>query len=114
MSDFSTRQTNAIWTSPSGKVFELKTNEGGYKRKHEGEIKTTPQDTKKNTKKIADSSDTFLDMGVSGKSLTLDCLFVGDNHDIEAQSFEDALCETGKSRLKLHYGNSQGSGGSIM
>ena len=108
--DFLSRQTGIIWTSPQGTAFNLKTKdgEGGYKRKHVGEVKTSPNDTKKGqkstTKKITESSDTFTDSGVSGKDITLQCLFIGDSHDIEAETFCEALCEVGKSRLKLAYG----------
>lgn len=108
--DYIQRQTGIIWTSPKGTVFNLKTQDGagGYKRKHVGEVKTSPNDTKKGqktTKKITDSSDTFTDSGVSGKDIVLKCLFLGDNHDIDSEKFCEALCETGKSRLKLNYGD---------
>lgn len=105
--DFLLRKQDVQWTSPSGKVFVLKTKEGGYKRKHVGEVKTTPVDKKKNnnTKKIIDSADTFADKGVGGKDVSLQAMFIGDNHDLEANEFEEALCEVGKSRLRLAYGN---------
>lgn len=108
--DYLSRQTGVIWTSPKGAVFNLKMADGknGYKRKHVGEVKTSPNDTKKGqkntTKKITESSDTFTDSGVSGKDITLNCLFIGDSHDIESEKFCEALCEVGKSRLKLAYG----------
>lgn len=103
--DYNDRKTNTIWTSPTGKEFILKIEEGGHKRKHSGEVKNNPSNNKKNTKKtINDTNDTFSDMGVTGKDVSLNCIFIGDNHDIEAQEFEDALCEVGKSRLKLPYG----------
>ena len=109
MADYETRKQPVLWTSPSGKTFTLKIKEGGYKRKHVGEVKTSPNDTKKNgqknnTKKIVESSDTFSDMGVSGKDVPLECLFIGSSHDIEAENFTNALCEVGKSRLRLAYG----------
>lgn len=44
-------------------------------------------------------------MGVGGKDVPLEVLFVGDNHDTEADAFEAALCEIGKSKLRLAYGN---------
>ncbi len=49
--DFLTRKKTVMWTSPSGKVFEIKTTEGGHKRKHVGEVKTTPCKKKSTTKK---------------------------------------------------------------
>lgn len=102
--DYLARKKTVMWTSPTGKIFELKTDSGGYKRKHVGAVKTTPHSKKSTTKKITDSQDTFSDSGVSGKSLTIKCFFVGANHDIESKEFEDALCETGKSKLRLAYG----------
>lgn len=106
--DYLSRQTGVIWTSPKGKVFNLKTTEGGYKRKHVGEIKTSPNDTKKGqkktTKKITESSDTFTDSGVGGKDFSVNFVFIGDSHDIESETFCEALCEVGKSRLKMPYG----------
>ncbi len=102
--DFLTRKKTVMWTSPSGKVFEIKTTEGGHKRKHVGEVKTTPCKKKSTTKKIVDSQDTFSDAGVSGKSFSVKCIFIGDNHDIEAKEFEDGLCEVGKSKFRPAYG----------
>ena len=50
--DYTLRQTGIIWTSPKGTVFNLKTpdGKGGYKRKHIGEVKTSPNDNKKGQK----------------------------------------------------------------
>lgn len=119
-----------IWTSPSGKSFELKTKESGYKRKHIGEVKENPKTTKtsststksgggkksktsnsssvstsQSTKKVQDSNDTFTDLGVGGKDVTLECYFIGEGHHLKAEAFENALCEIGKSQLQLAYGS---------
>lgn len=106
--DYLSRQTGVIWTSPKGTVFNLKTTEGGYKRKHVGEVKTSPNDTKKGqkstSKKITESSDTFTDSGVGGKDFSVNFLFIGDSHDIDSEKFCEALCEVGKSRIKMPYG----------
>lgn len=106
--DFLDRKSEIQYTSPSGKVFNLKiVGDFGYKRKHNGEVKENPKSSSKNKtgkKQILDSNDTFQDKGMSGIDITLVCLFIGDNHDIEADAFIQALCEIGKSRLRLAYG----------
>lgn len=128
MSDFLSRLKKITWRSPKGTLFTLKTTKSGYKRKHIGEIKENPKTTSKSsvsthlkakgshtsynsgvsssqsTKIVGDSNDTFNDMGVSGRDAPLDFLFIGKNHDIEAERFTKALCEIGKSRLRLAYG----------
>jgi len=102
------------WTSPQGRVFILKTLESGYSRKHMGEVKENPKTSgsskkskAKTTKKKTggDSNDTFSDLGISGRDVTLDCYFIGENHHTNAENFTNSLCETGKSKLKLAYGN---------
>lgn len=106
MPDFLDRKSGITWRSPKGQVFNLKTTESGYKRKHNGEVKANPTNTKKSTKKsVTDSNDTFSDLGIAGRDVTLECLFIGDSHDAESKVFTDALCETGKSHLKLAYGD---------
>jgi len=106
--DFLERASFIVYTSPSGKVFQLRiVGDVSYKRKHNGEVKENPKSSSKNKtgkKQILDSNDTFQDKGMSGIDITLDCLFIGDNHDIEADAFIQALCEIGKSRLQLLYG----------
>lgn len=119
-----------IWTSPSGKSFVIKTQESGYKRKHIGEVKENPKTTKtastsvkagggkksktsssasvsttQSTKKVQDSNDTFTDMGIGGRDVTLKCYFVGEGHYSKAEAFTNALCEVGKSKLQLAYGS---------
>lgn len=93
------------WTSPKGNVFNLKTTESGYKRKHVGTVKENPKTAKSSTKKITDSNDTFSDLGMAGRDVNLDFIFIGENHSSDASSFEAALCEVGKSRLMLDYGD---------
>lgn len=90
-----------VWTSPKGTVFNLKTLESGYKRKHVGTIKENPKTKKSTTKQITDSNDTFNDLGMAGRDMTLDFLFIGENHFSESNKFENALCEKGQSRLIL-------------
>ena len=127
MVDFLQKRQDITWKSPSGKVFKIKTLESGYSRKHIGDVKENPKttytassssssgkkgshsssgvSTSSSKKRVGDSNDTFSDLGIGGKDVNLDCLFVGDNHDIEARAFEDALCEIGKSKLRLAYGD---------
>lgn len=123
MVDFLQKRQDITWKSPSGKVFVLKTLESGYSRKHIGDVKENPRSTytaskssggkgshnssstSSGKKRVGDSNDTFSDLGIGGKDIALDCLFVGDNHDTESRAFEDALCEIGKSRLRLAYGD---------
>ena len=114
-----------IWISPSGKSYTIKTQESGYKRKHIGEVKENPKTTsstsvssksggrKKNktsashsvsttqsSKRVQDSNDTFTDMGIGGRDVTLDCYFIGEGHYSKAEAFTNALCEIGKSQLQ--------------
>jgi len=127
MVDFLSKRQDITWKSPSGKVFTIKTLESGYSRKHIGDVKENPKTTytsssssssgKKGShnssgvststskKRVGDSNDTFSDLGIGGKDVSLDCLFIGDNHDIESKAFADALCEVGKSKLRLAYGD---------
>lgn len=101
---------NIIWTSPQGNEFELFcTNTPGYTKKHIGEVKQNPINTDKNskikTKKIENSNDTFQDMGVGGSDIDLEFVFI--NNQAEADRFEKALCEVGKSLLKIAYKKTQ-------
>ena len=43
-------------------------------------------------------------MGVGGRDISLDCYFIGEKHYIEAEAFRKALCQVGKSKLQLAYG----------
>lgn len=120
---------DVTWTSPTGKSFIIKTLESGYKRKHIGEIKENPKtsysssvsnsgkkakgsttsrhssvSTSSSKKTVRDSNDTFTDMGIGGRDVTMDCYFIGENHSKQAELFADALCEVGKSKLQLAYG----------
>ena len=109
---YADRRKQVVWTSPSGKKFTLETDgKIKYSRKRKGEVKNNPTRSygKKNNrtsyKTINMSDDTFQDMGVSGRDFSLKIYFFGDNHDIEANKFEAAYCEYGKSKLQLPYGN---------
>ena len=109
---YSDRQKQVIWTSPSGKKFILDTDgKIKFSRKRKGEVKNNPTRSygKKNNrtsyKTVNMSDDTFQDMGVSGRDFSLKIYFFGDNHDIDANNFEAAYCEHGKSKLQLPYGN---------
>lgn len=118
------------WTSPKGDVFTLKTLESGYTQKHIGEVKENPRtsysaststkrgggkksktsssssvSTSNSKKRVADVNDTFTDLGVGGRDITLDCYFIGENHHTKAKAFEKALCQTGKSKLQLAFGD---------
>lgn len=95
--------TLVYWTSPKGKTFALKATETGYKQKHIGEVKENPKSKKSNRKKIQDVSDTFKDFGIGGRDLNLKFYFFGENHATESEAFENALCETGKSKLQIPY-----------
>lgn len=120
---------NVIWTAPNGTSFVIKTLESGYSQKHIGEVKENPRtsvshssstkggggkksktssstsvSTSSSTKRIGDSNDTFTDMGIGGRDITLDCYFIGERHYIEAEAFRKALCQVGKSKLQLAYG----------
>lgn len=109
---YSDRQKQVIWTSPSGKKFILQTDgKIKYSRKRKGEVKNNPtrsygkNNSKTSYKTVNMSDDTFQDMGVSGRDFSLKLYFFGDNHDIDADNFEAAYCEHGKSKLQLSYGN---------
>jgi len=90
-----------IWTSPDGNTFYLKTLEDGYSQKHIGEVKENPKDKDSNKKRVQDCNDTFTDMGVGGKDVSLDCYFIGENHSSKAKDLIEALKQKGKSKLKL-------------
>ena len=108
-----------IWTSPSGNAFKIKTLESGYTQKHIGEVKENPRtsistkgssknkntsvSTSSSVKRVGDSNDTFTDLGVGGRDVSLDCYFIGSKHYSEAKAFRKALCEIGKSKLQLAY-----------
>jgi len=90
-----------IWTSPEGVSFYIKTTEFEYSIKHIGEVKENPKPKNSNKKKIQDSNDTFTDSGIGGRDISLDCYFIGDDHTQKSAEFKSALCEIGKSKLKL-------------
>ena len=115
-----------IWTAPDGKSFVLKTLESGFSQKHIGEVKENPRtsvststsskgkkkgststsvSTSSATKRVGDSNDTFTDMGIGGRDISLDCYFIGEKHFVEAEAFRQALCQVGKSKLQLAYGD---------
>ena len=120
---------NVIWTAPDGTSFIIKTLESGYSQKHIGEVKENPRTStstststksgggkksktssstsvsrSQGTKRVGDSNDTFTDMGIGGRDISLDCYFIGEKHNIEADAFRKALCQVGKSKLQLAYG----------
>lgn len=124
-----TNSNSVIWTSPEGNSFVLKTLESGFSQKHIGEVKENPRtsvshststkggggkksktssstsvSTSSSTKRVGDSNDTFTDLGVGGRDISLDCYFIGEKHYIEAEAFRKALCQVGKSKLQLAYG----------
>ena len=105
MPDFLDNIQGVTWRSPKGTMFNLKTTESGYSRKHNGEVKSNPTNKKSTKKSVTDSNDTFSDLGIAGRDVTLECLFIGSSHDADAKVFTDALCETGKSHLRLAYGD---------
>ena len=119
-----------VWISPKGTSFDLKTIENEYSRKHIGEVKENPRtsyssgrstsgkkakgsttsthssvSTSSSTKRVQDSNDTFTDLGLGGRDISLECYFIGENHYTKAESFIKALGEIGKSRLQLAYGD---------
>ncbi len=111
------RQHITTWTSPSGKSFELNNiNSIEYSFKHYGNLTTIiskkEEDNslaflKKDKGASADNTsskgDIFEDLGVSGRTIPLQIVFSGDNHDIESEYFENAFKELGDSRLQLPY-----------
>ncbi len=91
--NYSDRRNNPYWISPSGIIFDIKTNDGS----REFEVNTM------NIKNLGEGEE--LDVyGADNERLPLSCLFYGDNHDLNANEFFEALKETGKSYLQLHYG----------
>lgn len=121
---------DVVWTAPDGASFIIKTLESGYSRKHIGEVKENPRtsvshssstkggggkksktssstsvSTSSGKKRVGDSNDTFTDLGVGGRDVQLDCYFIGDKHHIESEIFTKALCQVGKSKLRLAYGD---------
>lgn len=111
MADLLNDYKGVSWTSPNGRSFNLKTLINEYSRKHIGQVKENPKpkakkDSKAPTvKKIQDSNDTFTDLGLGGRDISLECYFVGNKHYAEAESFVSALGEVGKSTLKLAFGD---------
>lgn len=120
---------SVIWTAPDGSSFVLKTLESGFSQKHIGEVKENPRTSvshssstkggggkksktssstsvsrSSSTKRVGDSNDTFTDLGIGGRDISLDCYFIGEKHYIEADAFRKALCQVGKSKLQLAYG----------
>ena len=105
MPDMLDGRQGITWRSPKGTLFNIKTTESGYSRKHNGEVKTNPSGKKSTKKAVTDSNDTFSDLGIAGRDVSLECLFIGKTHAADAKKFTDALCETGKSHLRLAYGD---------
>ena len=105
MPDFLDGRQGITWRSPKGTLFNIKTTESGYSRKHNGEVKSNPTGKKSTKKAVTDSNDTFNDLGIAGRDVTLECLFIGKTHDADSEKFTNALCETGKSHLRLAYGD---------
>ena len=70
-----------------------------------GSSHSTSVSTSQATKRVGDSNDTFTDMGIGGRDVSLDCYFIGKNHYTQAEAFRKALCQVGKSKLQLAYGN---------
>ncbi|MDD2839827.1 MAG: hypothetical protein PHY80_01715 [Rickettsiales bacterium] len=117
---YSDRQHIVTWTSPSGKSFELSNiSDIEYSFKHYGNLTTIVSDKDKgsdntlsflNTNNSNNNSsnkskgDIFEDLGISGKTIPLQIIFSGDNHDTESEKFENAFKELGKSTLQLVYG----------
>ena len=105
MSDFLKDYKGVSWTSPSGRLYNLKTLINEYTRQHIGEVKSNPKvDSSTSKKRVQDSNDTFTDLGLGGRDISLDCLFIGDNHYAKAEEFAKALGEVGKSILQLAHG----------
>lgn len=121
---------DVVWTAPDGASFIIKTLESGYSRKHIGDVKENPRtsvshststkggggkksktssstsvSTSQSKKRVGDSNDTFTDLGVGGRDVQLDCYFIGNKHHIESEIFTKALCQVGKSKLRLAYGD---------
>lgn len=121
---------DVVWTAPDGASFIIKTLECGYDRKHIGDIKENPRtsvshststkggggkksktssstsvSTSQSKKRVGDSNDTFTDLGIGGRDVQMDCYFIGNKHHIESEIFIKALCQVGKSKLRLAYGD---------
>lgn len=108
--NYSDRQKQIIWTSPSGKKFNLLTDgKIRFSRKRKGEVKSNPtrsygkNNGKTSYKTVNMSDDTFQDMGVSGRDFSLKIYFLGDDHDIQSNNFDAAYCERGQSKLQFPY-----------
>lgn len=109
------RQHPITWTSPSGKTFELNNiNSIEYSFKHYGNLTTIVSKkeedsslsflkSNKNNDNSLSKGDIFEDLGISGKTIPLQIIFAGDNHDKESEEFEKAFRELGDSRLQLPY-----------
>ena len=127
MAIFEDSMQDVIWTAPNGTSFVIKTLTSGYSQKHIGEVKENPRtsvskststkgkkkgntsssissSTSTSKKRVGDSNDTFTDLGIGGRDITLDCYFIGDNHYTQSNTFREALCQIGKSKLQLAYG----------
>lgn len=127
MAIFEDSMQDVMWTAPDGTSFKIKTLSSGYSQKHIGEVKENPRtsvshststkgakkgnssssssvSTSSSKKRVGDSNDTFTDLGIGGRDVSLDCYFIGDNHYSESNAFRKALCQIGKSKLQLAYG----------
>lgn len=119
-----------VWTAPDGRSFNLKTLTNEWTRKHIGEVKENPKTSYSSgtsssgkkakgsktsshssvsvsggSKRVQDSNDTFTDLGIGGREISLECYFIGKEHSQKADAFIKALGLTGKSRLKLVFGD---------
>jgi len=92
---FLNRRKQQTWTSPTGIKFKLKSNSVLSGFKHTGDIFDNYERP----------GDTFYDFGISGRSIPLEVIFFGIDHDTESERFETALKEIGDSVLQLPYGN---------
>ena len=109
------RQHSITWTSPTGKSFELNNiNSIEYSFKHHGNLTTIVSKNKdddslsflkdnKNNDNDLSRGDIFEDLGISGRTIPLQIIFSGDNHDKELEEFENAFKELGQGRLQLPY-----------
>lgn len=108
------RQHIITWTSPSGKSFELNNiNSIEYSFRHYGNL-TTIINKKEEDNSLAflkkekgnnnsSKGDIFEDLGISGRTIPLQIVFSGNNHDKESEYFENVFKELGESRLQLPY-----------
>ena len=84
------------WISPKETEFELFfIKDYKYSLKHIGDV----------YENAGVGGSIFYDEGVAGKNIPLTVKFIGDDHDIEADKFEQAFCEIGKSKLQLPFGS---------